>query len=154
MTVRFVPHTENETLRTLATLLLGTLLLAGCETQNFPWVRGSIEHGMPKLTEKFPSDAAFFVDKTEKRVKRAFEEALKARGFVVAENEEECDFVIKADVNSWEFNDAGFGGMGRDRDDMELSVSVTDRRKKRVKDRANISVRSDFRIIKKYVDEF
>ena len=101
MTVRFVPRTENETLRTLATLLLGTLLLAGCETQNFPWVWGSIE-----------------------------------------------------DVNSWEFNDAGFGGMGRDRDDMELSVSVTDRRKKRVKDRANISVRSDFRIIKKYVDEF
>ena len=68
MIARFVPRTENETLRTLATLLLGTLLLAGCETQNFPWVRGSIEHGMPKRTEKFPSDAAFFVDKTEKRV--------------------------------------------------------------------------------------
>ena len=90
----------------------------------------------------------------EKRVKKAFEDALKARGFVVAEKEEECDFVIKADVNSWEFNDAGFGGTGHDRDDMELAVSVTDRRKKRVKDRANISVRSDFRIIKKYVDEF
>ena len=151
MTVRFVPRTENETLRTLAILLLGTLLLAGCETQNFPWVSGSIEHGMPKLTEKFPSDAAFFVDKTEKRVKRAFEEALKARGFVVAEKEEECDFVIKADVNSWEFNDAGFGGRGT-RDDMELSVALVDRRRKRVLGRSNISLRSDFRIIGKYVD--
>lgn len=154
MTGKSAPHMGNDALRTIVTLLLGMLLLAGCETRKLPWVWGSIEHGMPKLTEKFPSDAAFFVDKTEKRVKKAFEDALKARGFVVAEKEEECDFVIKAEVNSWEFNDAGFGGMGQDRDDMELAVSVTDRRKKRVKDRSNISVRSDFRIIKKYVDEF
>ena len=141
-------------MRTISTLLLGGMLLAGCETQELPWVRGSVEHGQPKLAEKFPSDAAFFVDKTEKRVKRAFVDALKTRGFEVVEKEEECDFIVKATVNAWEFNDAGFSGMGQDRDDMELAVSVVDRRKRRVKDRANISVRSDFRIIKKYVDEF
>ena len=141
-------------MRGVLTGLLLAVLLAGCETATTPWVRGTVTPGLPRRTEKFPSDVAFCVAKTEKRVKAAFEEALRARGFEVVETEEACDVIVKVQVVSWEFNDAGFGGMGRDRDDMELSVSVTDRRKKRVKDRANISVRSDFRIIKKYVDEF
>lgn len=130
-----------------AILLAG--LLAGCETT--PWVRGAIVEGLPKHVEKFPKDAAFHVEKTEKRVKAAFEEALRKRGFEVVEEKSACDVVMKVKVDAWEYNDAGFGGF-HPRDDMELSVSCVDRRKDHVLARAKISVRSDFRIIAKYVD--
>ena len=129
--------------------LAGLLLLCGCQTT--PWVRGAVSDGRPKLTRKFPSDVAFFVGKTERRVKAAFEEALRARGFVVVDKEEACDVVLRAKVSSWEVNDAGFAGFGP-RDDMELSISLVDRRHGRILARANISVRSDFRIISKYVE--
>lgn len=138
-------------MRGVLTGLLLAVLLAGCETAATPWVRGSITPGLPRRTEKFPSDVAFCVAKTEKRVKAAFEEALRARGFEVVEMEEACDVVVRVQVGAWEFNDVGFGGRGT-RDDMELSVALVDRRRKRVLGRANISLRSDFRIIGKYVD--
>lgn len=138
-------------MRGVLTGLLLAVLLAGCETATTPWVRGTITPGLPRRTEKFPSDVAFCVAKTEKRVKAAFEEALRARGFEVVETEEACDVIVKVQVGSWEFNDAGFGGRGT-RDDMELSVALVDRRRKRVLGRSNISLRSDFRIIGKYVD--
>ena len=133
-------------------VLLAACLLSGCRTT--PWVRGSVDEGLPKLEERFPADVAFFVEKTEKRVGRAFREALEARGFPVVEKEEMCDVVVKATVDAWEFNNAGFGGGIGDRDDMELSVQLVDRRRKRILARARISVRSDFRIISKYVETF
>ena len=131
-------------------LLPAALVLAGCSTT--PWVRGSIDQGRPKLERKLPQDVAFFVTKTEKRVGNAFRKALEARGFALAEKEETCDIVLKATVESWEFNDVGFGGRGGNRDDMELSVLLVDRRRHRVLSRAKISIRSDFRIISKYVE--
>ena len=127
-------------------------LYAGCDTMETPWVRGTIVHGLPRLERTFPPDAAFFVDCTEKRVKDAFAKALRQHGFTVTEKEEDCDVIVKVGVNAWEYNDVGFGGTGA-RDDMELSVALVDRRRERVLGRANISVRSDFRIIGKYVDE-
>ena len=127
-------------------------LCAGCDTMETPWVRGTIVHGLPRLERTFPPDAAFFVDCTEKRVKDAFEKALRKRGFTVAKTQDESDVVVRATVTAWEFNDVGFSGAGA-RDDMELSVALVDRRRERVLGRANISVRSDFRIIGKYVDE-
>lgn len=138
-------------MRGVLTGLLLAVLLAGCETATTPWVRGSITPGLPRRTEKFPSDVAFCVAKTEKRVKAAFEAALRARGFEVVETEEACDVIVKVQIGAWEFNDVGFGGRGT-RDDMELAVSLVDRRRRRVLGRANISLRSDFRIIGKYVD--
>ncbi len=138
-------------MRGVLTGLLLALLLAGCETAATPWVRGSIAPGLPRRAGKFPPDVAFCVAKTERRVKAAFEEALRARGFEVVEAEEACDVVVRVKVEAWEFNDVGFGGRGA-RDDMELSVALVDRRRRRVLGRANISLRSDFRIIGKYVD--
>ena len=129
----------------LTGLLLAVLLAAPALAEE------PVPPGLPRRTEKFPSDVAFCVAKTEKRVKAAFEEALRARGFEVVETEEACDVIVKVQVVSWEFNDAGFGGRGT-RDDMELSVALVDRRRKRVLGRSNISLRSDFRIIGKYVD--
>lgn len=131
--------------------MIAAALFVGCETT--PWVRGSITEGMPQHVEKIPADAAFFVEKTERRVKKAFESALKERGFTVAEKSKECDFIIRISVDSWEYNDIGFGGRSGARDHMELSVSLIDRRKKRIIERSRISLRSDFRIIGKYVNE-
>ena len=133
-------------------LLLAAGLLAGC--QSTPWLRGGFEEGLPKLDRKLPLDMSFYVDKTEKRVRDAFRKALEEQGFALAEKEDEADVLLKTTVDSWEFNDAGFGGMGARRDDMELSVQLVDRRRKRVMARGRISVRSDFRIIAKYVETF
>ena len=139
--------------RVLACLLPAALALAGgCRTT--PWIRGSIEEGRPRIERPFPKDVAFFVDKTEKRVGNAFRKALRARGFEVAEKEDESDVVLKATVESWEVNDMGFGGVRGDRDDMDLSVALVDRRRKHVLARARITLRSDFRILAKYVETF
>lgn len=120
-------------------------LCAGCITF------GSITEGRPRHLAKFPSDTAFYVSKTESRVKDRLEEELKARGFEVVSEEEACDYVVKVDVTNWEYNDAGFSGF-RDRDDMALSIRIVDRRKKIVESRATIEIRSDFKILKKYVE--
>lgn len=134
--------------RALAALALG-LLLVGCETT--PWIRGRISEGLPQHVEKFAPDISFHVGKTERRVGKAFATALRARGFELAEREEDADVLVKITLNSWEFNDAGFSGF-RARDDMDMTVACVDRRTHRVLARANIEVRSDFRIIAKYVD--
>ena len=139
--------------RILAGLLLAVLALGG-GCRSTPWVRGSIEEGRPRIDEPFPKDVAFFVDKTEKRVGSAFRKALEARGFTVAEKEDESDIVLKATVDAWEINDVGFGGARGARDDMDLSVVLLDRRKRHVLARARITVRSDFRILSKYVETF
>ena len=105
---------------------------------------------MPKHTDKFPAGASFFVAKTERRVETALKRALRARGFAVKENREEADLVMTAKVAGWEYNSAGFSGF-RDRDDMSLVITVTDRKTTLVRARSNVEVRSDFRILEKYV---
>jgi len=119
--------------------------LAGC------WTPGSIHDGIPKHTEKFASGTSFFVEKTEPRVETALKQSLRERGFAVREKVDDADFVIAAKVTSWEFNDAGFSGF-RDRDDMTLLIIVSDRKTKFIRARTNVSVRSDFGIIRKYVE--
>ena len=105
---------------------------------------------MPKHTDKFPAGSSFFVAKTERRVETALKRALRARGFAVKENREEADLVMTAKGMGWEYNDAGFSGF-RDRNDMSLVITVTDRKTTFVRARANVEVRSDFRILEKYV---
>ncbi len=128
--------------RILTSLVL--LALAGC------WTPGSIEEALPKHTEKFPAETSFFVAKSERRVETTLKRALRARGFDVKDNREEADLVMTATVVGWEYNDAGFSGF-RARNDMELVITVADRKTKLVRARANVSVRSDFRILEKYV---
>lgn len=128
--------------------ILTALLLAaicGC------WTPGSIEEGRPLHRDKFKPGSSFFVDKTEPRVRKAIEDALRSRGFGVLEKEDGCDWVLKAEVVSWEYNDAGFSGFRR-RDDMVLSMKIVERRTGFVESRATVEVRSDFRILAKYVE--
>ena len=123
---------------------LALLAFSGC------WTPGSVEEALPKHTEKFPAGSSFFVVKTERRVEAALKRALRARGFEVKENKDEADLVMTAKVLGWEYNDAGFSGF-HPRDDMELVITVADRKTKLVRARSNVSVRSDFRIFEKYV---
>ena len=123
---------------------LALAALCGC------WTPGSVTEVLPKHTEKFPAGSSFFVVKTERRVQAALKRALRARGFEVKENKDEADLVMTAKVLGWEYNDAGFSGF-HPRDDMELVITVADRKTKLVRARANVSIRSDFRILEKYV---
>ena len=124
------------------------LVAAGCRT---PWVMGNVDECLPRHVEKCRQDTAFFVEKTEKRVKTALEGALRRRGFEVAEKSEESDVLVKASVDSWEFNDAGFTGFWA-RDDMHITVTIVDRRKNKVLGRWRVTVKSDFRILDRCVD--
>ena len=63
---------------------------------------------------------------------------------------DDADLVVTVAVTSWTYNDAGFSGF-RDRDDMSLVITVSDRKTKLVRARSNVTVRSDFRILEKYV---
>ena len=118
--------------------------LCGC------WTPGSVEEALPKHTEKFPAGSSFFVEKTERRVETALKRALRARGFEVKDKKDDADLVMTAKVTGWEYNDAGFSGF-RSRDDMSLVITVSKRKTKFVKARSNVIVRSDFRILEKYV---
>ena len=128
--------------RILTILFLAAL--CGC------WTPGSVEEALPKHTDKFPAGSSFFVAKTERRVENALKRALRARGFVVRESREEADLVMAVKVVGWEYNDAGFSGF-RTRDDMSLVITVSDRKTKLVRARSNVEIRSDLRILEKYV---
>ena len=128
--------------RILTALLLAAL--CGC------WTPGSVREVMPKHTEKFPAGSSFFVEKTERRVEMALKRELRARGFEVKDRKEDADLVMTAKVLGWEYNDAGFSGFHA-RDDIELVITVADRKTKLVRARSDVSVRSDFRILEKYV---
>ena len=114
------------------------------------WTPGSVEEALPKHTEKFPAGSSFFVVKTERRVETALKRALRARGFEVKVRQEDADLVMTAKVIGWEYSGAGFSGF-RSRDNMSLVITVTDRKTKFVRARSNVEVRSDFRILEKYV---
>ena len=128
--------------RILTALVLAAL--CGC------WTPGSVREVMPKHTEKFPAGSSFFVEKTERRVEMALKRELRARGFEVKDRKEDADLVMTAKVLGWEYNDAGFSGFHA-RDDIELVITVADRKTKLVRARSDVSVRSDFRILEKYV---
>lgn len=123
---------------------LALLAFCGC------WTPGSVEEALPKHTEKFPAGSTFFVEKSERRVETTLKRALRTRGFEVKDKKEDADLVMTAKVTGWEYNDAGFSGF-RSRDDMSLVITVVDRKTKFVKARSNVTIRSDFRILEKYV---
>ena len=133
-------------MRTVLTALFAILLFVlGC------WTPGDIQENLPKHRNKLPSDTVFFVNKTEPRVMRALVDALKARGFKVTEDRALSKVAIETKVESWEYNDAGFSGF-YDRDVMTLAITLRQVATEYVLARHTVIVRSDFRILKKYVD--
>ena len=134
-------------MRTILTAFFAALLFAlGC------WTPGEIQENLPKHRNKLPSGTVFFVDKTEPRVTKALVEALKDRGFKVTEDPAQATVAIETKVQAWEYNDAGFSGF-YDRDEMTLAISLRQVATGFILARHTVSVRSDFRILRKYVDE-
>ena len=133
-------------MRTVLTALFAILLFVlGC------WTPGDIQENLPKHRNKLPSDTVFFVNKTEPRVMRALVDALKARGFKVTEDRALSKVAIETKVESWEYNDAGFSGF-YDRDEMTLAISLRQVATGFILARHTVTIRSDFRILRKYVD--
>ena len=132
-------------MRAILTRFLALLMLSGC------WTPGSVQENLPRLRDKLPLETSFYVEKTEKRVRKALSDALEARGFKVVEKKDAADVAVVTKVLSWEYNDAGFSGF-RDRDEMTLSIALERVATKRILARHTISVESDFRIIAKYID--
>ena len=133
-------------MRTILTALFAALLFAlGC------WTPGDIQENMPRHREKFPPETVFYVEKTEPRVKKALVDALKARGFKVVDGRARATIAIRAKVESWEYNDAGFSGF-YDRDEMTLSIGLEQVATRSILARHTVRVSSDFRILRKYVD--
>ena len=133
-------------MRTILTTLFAALLFAlGC------WTPGDIQENLPKHRNKFPAGTTFFVNKTEPRVMTALSDALRARGFKVTEDRAQATVAIETKVKAWEYNDAGFSGF-YDRDEMTLAILLRQTATGFVLARHTVTVRSDFRILAKYVD--
>ena len=132
-------------MRAILTCLAAMAILAGC------WTRGAIQENLPRHVDKLPSDTVFYLGKTEKRVRKALADALAHRGFKVVDARKDADVAIEAKILSWEYNDAGFSGF-YDRDEMEVSLAIVRVSTGLIVARHTVSIRSDFRILAKYVD--
>lgn len=133
-------------MRTVLTAFFAVLLFAlGC------WTPGDIQENLPKHRNKFPAETVFFVNKTEPRVMSAIVEALRARGFKVTDDRAQAVVALETKVQAWEYNDAGFSGF-YDRDEMTLAISLREVATGHILARHTVIVRSDFRILAKYVD--
>lgn len=134
-------------MRTVLTALFAILLFVlGC------WTPGDIQENLPKHRNKLPAETVFFVDNTEPRVKNAIVDALKARDFKVTEDRAQATVAIETKVQAWEYNDAGFSGF-YDRDEMTLAISLRQVDTGFIIARHTVTIKSDFRILRKYVDE-
>ena len=134
-------------MRTVLTAVFAVLLFAlGC------WTPGEIQENLPKHRNKLPVETVFFVDKTEPRVRDTLVAALKARGFKVTEDRSLAAVALETKVQSWEYNDAGFSGF-YDRDEMTLGIILRQVSTGFILARHTVTVKSDFRILGKYVDE-
>ena len=134
-------------MRTVLTAVFAVLLFAlGC------WTPGEIQENLPKHRNKLPVETVFFVDKTEPRVRDTLVAALKARGFKVTEDRSQAAVALETKVQSWEYNDAGFSGF-YDRDEMTLGIILRQVSTGFILARHTVTVKSDFRILGKYVDE-
>ena len=133
-------------MRTVLTSLFAAILFVlGC------WTPGDVQENLPKHRDKFPKETVFFIEKTEPRVMTALSNALKARGFTVTDDRANAAVAIETKVTSWEYNDAGFSGF-YDRDEMTLAIQLRQTATSFVLARHTVIVRSDFRILAKYVD--
>ena len=137
------------------------LLLTGCQVPFF--VPGGFDEGMPRLHEPFNEGMSVWVERPEKPAEKSvysrrehtlveeFEKAFEVHGARRPEKKDDADVAVEIKVLAWEYNDAGLSGF-RDRDHVELSVMLSNPKTKRILQRANVHIASDFRIIGKYVD--
>ena len=144
-------------------LLLALLpVLAGCAAMS-GWMAGSIDEGIPKLRDKLPRTAKIHLPdpvkpngralhaRNLKLVSNAFGKALDGIGVSHSAKTNGCDIAFHVVVDSWEYGDAGFSGIG-DRDAVEMSVVVMRRDTNRVLTRTSLFARNLDLLVKRYVE--
>ena len=142
-------------------LFVALALVAGCRLPFY--VPGGYDEGMPRLYDPLKEGTSVWVERPEKPAAQSlywrrehtlveeFERAFAVHGAKRPEKKDDAEVAVELKVLAWEYNDAGFSGF-RERDHVELSVTLSDPKSKRILQRANVHIASDFRIIAKYVD--
>lgn len=145
----------------LCIALSALAFLAGC-TLPF-YVPGGFDEGMPRLYEPLKEGTSVWVERpngtagqsqyyrVEHTLVQKFETAFTKHGAVRPTKKEDAEVAVNLKIGAWEYNDAGFSGF-RDRDHVEVAVTLSAPGTKRIMQRANVHIASDFRIIEKYVD--
>lgn len=138
---------------------LALVFLAGCALPFY--VPGDFEETLPRLDAPLEKGAKVWIERPKLALSPyarhlaalldGFEAAFAHQGAVRPEKKEVADIVVDIDVLSWEYSDMGFSGP-RARDDVSLAVRLSDPKKRRILQRAHVHVRSDMRIISKYVE--
>ncbi len=145
----------------LLNLCAALAFLSGCSIPYY--IPGGYEEGMPRLydpikecssvwvvrLEKPASDSIY--QRSEQTLADEFERCFGAHGGLRPIKQEDADVLVEIKVLAWEYNDAGFSGF-RDRNHIELQVTLSNPKRKRILQRAYVHILNDFRIIKKYVD--
>ena len=137
-------------------------LFAGCAAVS-GWMAGSIDEGVPKLRDRLPRTAKVHLAdpvnangyqlhaRSRRQVERAFGCALDGIGVAHSSRTNGCDIALHVVVDSWEYGDAGFAGLG-DRDAVNMSVVVMRQDTKRVLTRSSLFARNLDLLIKRYVE--
>ena len=146
----------------LKVLLAFLPLFAGCAYLS-GWMAGSIDEGIPKLRDKLPRTTKVYLSdpvnangrplhaRNFKQVSNAFGKALDEIGVSHSAKTNGCDVTFHVIVDSWEYGDAGFSGIG-DRDAVEMSVVVMRREPNRVLTRSSLFARNLDLLVKRYVE--
>ena len=138
-------------------------IFAGCAVVS-GWMAGSIDEGIPKLRARLPRTSKVYLcdpvkangvalhARSRKQVQSAFGKAMDGIGVSHSSKTNGCDVSIHVVVDSWEYGDAGFAGIGN-RDAVTMSVIVMNRNTKRVLTRSSLFARNLDLLVKRYVEK-
>ena len=137
--------------------------LAGCAFLS-GLMAGSIDEGIPKLRKPIPRTAKIHLAdpvkanghqlhaRSKRQVENAFGKALDGIGVAHSSKTNGCNIAFHVVVDSWEYGDAGFAGLG-DRDSVTISVVVMNRDTRRVLTRSSLFARNLDLLVKRYVEK-
>lgn len=125
---------------------------------------GKVDEGIPRLKKRLPrSSKVYLTDpvnangyrlhaRGKKQIENAFGKALDGIGVAHSSKTNGCDVALHVLVDSWEYGDAGFAGIG-DRDAITMSVVVMNRDTNRVLTRSVLFARNLDLLVKRYVEK-
>jgi len=147
-------------MRTLLALLPA---FAGCAALS-GMMAGDIDEGVPKLRKRLPRTSKVCLKdpvnangyrlhaRGMKQIENAFGKALDGIGVSHSSKTNGCDVTLHVMVDSWEYGDAGFAGIG-DRDAVTMSVVVVRSDTNRVLARSSLFARNLDLLVKRYVEK-
>jgi hypothetical protein len=138
-------------------------MFAGCAAIS-GMLAGSIDEGIPRLRDRLPRTSKVYLAdpvnakghmlhaRGRRQVENAFGKALDGIGVAHSASTNGCDIAFRVTVDSWEYGDAGFAGLGN-RDSITMSVVVMRRDTNRVLTRTSLFARNLDLLVKRYVEK-